>query len=463
MIDLGFLKGQRVAVLGLGKSGLVAAEALRAAGADVRVWDDAEPARATAGRHGLVVQDFHQVGLADAVMLVLSPGIPRGHPQPHPVVENALQTGCPIVVDLDLLGQAQPDAHYIGITGTTGKSTTTALIGHVLRSAGYRCEVGGNLGPPALSLAPLGSDGWYVLELSSYQLETVSAIGWTIGVFLNISPDHLDRYPDMMAYVAAKSRLFDHQPDAATAIIGIDDDWSNAVFYYRSFQGKARVVGISATQPSPAGVYAEDGWLIDDLDGEETRVVDLRCAAALPGAHNCQNAAAAYAAARAAGLAPETIAAALLTFPGLPHRQQLVARKDGIAFVNDSKATNADAALRALVCYDNVYWIVGGRPKPGGLAGLEPALGRVARAFLIGEAADDFAAFLDGIVPTDHCGDLATATAVALDHARAEGRPNPVVLLSPACASFDQFPNFEARGEAFAHVVAALLGGETAP
>jgi UDP-N-acetylmuramoylalanine--D-glutamate ligase len=220
-------------------------------------------------------------------------------------------------------------------------------------------------------------------------------------------------------------------------------------------------VAISAGLPASGGVYVEDGRLIDDLDGEDASVLDLHTAPALPGSHNWQNAAAAYAAARAAGVPREAIAAAIGTFPGLAHRQQLVAEAEGITVVNDSKATNADAALRALVCYDDIYWIAGGRPKPGGLAGVEPALGRVARALLIGEAEEDFAAFLaDHKVPTERCGDLETATAAALARARADGRPHPTVLLSPACASFDQFPNFEARGEAFMRCVRALTHGE---
>ncbi len=459
MIDLGFLAGQTVAVLGLGKSGLAAARSLLSAGAEVRAWDDAANARDAAAVQGIPLADLAAGALDGAAMLVLSPGIPRAWPQPHPAVARALEGGVPVVMDIDLLGRAQREARYIGITGTNGKSTTTALIGHILKRAGFRCEVGGNLGTPALALAPLGADGWYVIELSSYQLETVSDVAWTVAVFLNISPDHLDRYPDMMTYVAAKTRLFDNAAPGATAVIGTDDDWSNAVYYYRSYQGPHRVVPIAVTLPSPGGVWVEDGRLIDGLDGDGTQVLDLAEAPALPGIHNWQNAAAAYAAARAAGVGREAAVAAIRSFPGLRHRQELIAEIGGIRFVNDSKATNADAAVKALACYRPIYWIAGGRPKPGGLAGVEPELGRVAHAFLIGEASDDFAAFLAAQVPpvpTTVCGDLATAVAAAFEQAKGNGRGG-VVLLSPACASFDQYPNFEVRGDAFVKTVRSLL------
>jgi len=459
MTGLGFLAGQTVAVLGLGKSGLTAARALMSAGAEVRAWDDAAKARDAAAGQGVPLADLAAAAVDGAAMLVLSPGIPRAWPEPHPAVARAFEAEVPVVIDIDLLALAQPEARYIGITGTNGKSTTTALIGHILETAGVPCAAGGNLGTPALALPPLGADGWYVLELSSYQLETVSQAAWTIGVFLNISPDHLDRYPDMMTYVSAKTRLFDTPAPDAVAVIGTDDDWSNAVYYYRSHQGPHRVLPIAVTLPCPGGVWVEDGRLIDGLDGDGTMVLDLREAPALPGIHNWQNAAAAYAAARAAGVGREAAVAAIRSFPGLRHRQELVAEIGGIRFVNDSKATNADAAVRALACYRPIYWIAGGRPKPGGLAGVEPELHRVAHAFLIGEASDDFAAFLAAQalpVPTTVCGDLDTAVAAAFEQAGGHGGDG-VVLLSPACASFDQYPNFEARGDAFVRAVRNLL------
>ena len=465
MIDLGFLSGQSVAVLGLGKSGLAAARALHRAGAVVRAWDDTPGPRAAASAESLPVTPLAGDGLAGASMLVLSPGIPRSFPAPHPVVAEALEAGVPIVIDADLLGRAQPDCRFLGITGTNGKSTTTALVGHILAEAGVACAVGGNLGPPCLGLDTLAAGDWYVLELSSYQLETVSAVPWSIGVLLNFSADHLDRYADMDAYVAAKMRLFETAGPGATAIVGVDDPHCHRCFEALSDSGQlGPVIPISALGPIAGGVYVDGGTLIDARAGQAEPVLDLAEAPALPGSHNAQNAAAAYAVARTIGVSRPAIAAALRSFPGLAHRQELVAEIDGIRFVNDSKATNAEAALKALICYAPIYWIAGGRPKPGGLDGIEPGLANVVHAFLIGEAEPAFAAFLAalGAPPVACCGDLETATRAAFDQARRDGHPGAVVLLSPACASFDQFPNFEARGTAFAAVAARLASGSAA-
>ncbi|NBC31042.1 MAG: UDP-N-acetylmuramoyl-L-alanine--D-glutamate ligase [Alphaproteobacteria bacterium] len=465
MIDLGFLSGERVAVLGLGKSGLAAARALHEAGAAVRAWDDKAAARTAAEAAGIPLARLPGEGLDGAAMLVLSPGIPRAHPAPHKAVAAAEAAGVPVVIDADLLARAQPEAKVLGITGTNGKSTTTALVGHILDRAGVPASVGGNLGPPCLGLEPPGPEGWYVLELSSYQLETVSALACRIGVLLNFSADHLDRYPDMEAYVAAKRRLFETAAAGSTAIIGIDDRHSRQV--YTELQavartpgtGPDRIIPISAAGRIAGGVYVDRGRLVDAMHGVPQTVLDLAEAPALPGQHNAQNAAAAYAAARAAGLERTAIAAAMRDFPGLAHRQEPVAEIGGIRFVNDSKATNAEAALKALVCYAPIYWIAGGRPKPGGLAGIEPGLANVAEAFLIGEAEADFTDFLvaHGGVPTTRCGELGTATRAAFEAARRDGREDAVVLLSPACASFDQFANFEERGAAFAETVRGLV------
>ncbi len=457
MIDLGTLAGSTVAVLGLGRSGLATARALAAAGVQPVVWDDAAPARALAEREGLVVADPARNGFGGAAMLVLSPGIRRGHPQPHPVVARALAEGLAIVSDIDLLARAQPAAGYLGITGTNGKSTTTALIGHILASAGVPVAVGGNLGTPALALDPIGAGGWYVIELSSYQLETVSRPQWRIGVLLNITPDHLDRYATMDDYVAAKLNLFRAPPAGAVAVIGVDDSRSRAIWRdLAEGGGQSRVLAISAQGRVPGGVSAAGGVLIDDLDGGAGLILDLRDLPHLPGAHNWQNAAAAYAAARAAGLPPRAIVAGITSFPGLRHRQELVAEIDGIRFVNDSKATNADAAAKALACYQPIYWIAGGRPKTDGIDPLAGRLGPVAQAFLIGEAAPRFRATIGDALPVTMSGMLDRAVEDAFAAARRDGRAGAVVLLSPACASFDQFDNFEARGDAFVAAVRRL-------
>ena len=459
MIDLGFLARQRIAILGLGKSGLATARALAAAGAQPYAWDDAPAARDAAAQAGIAVAELARLDLSRFDALVLSPGVPRGRPAPHPAVLAALTANCPIVNDLDLLAMAQPQARFIGITGTNGKSTTTALIGHILHSAGRPAEVGGNLGTPALALRPLGDDDWYVLEASSYQLETTSLVPWHIGVFLNLSADHLDRYAGMDDYAAAKARLFQARPAGSTAVIGVDDPWSQALAARLAAVDPSHhaTVRISAATEVPGGVFVRDGVLFDGLEGPPRMVADLSPVVSLPGAHNWQNAAAAYAAARAAGIGAEACAAALLSFPGLAHRQQAVDERDGIRFVNDSKATNPDAAAKALSSYGRIYWIAGGRPKQGGLEALAPYLDRVAHAYLIGEASDLFAAFLDGTVSYTRCAALPEAVAAAHRRARRDGAAGAVVLLSPACASFDQFTDFEARGEAFIAAVRAIV------
>jgi UDP-N-acetylmuramoylalanine--D-glutamate ligase len=456
MIDLSHLKGRSVAVLGLGKSGTAAIRALKAAGVEVAAWDDKVAGRSFAEREGVPVRDFAAEGMAGIDLVMLSPGIPRTHPRPHPAVARALEAGSRLVGDIDLLAEALPDAGFLGVTGTNGKSTTTALLQHVFEAAGLDSEAGGNLGPAALGLRPVGPGGWYVLEVSSYQLETITEVPWSIGVFINITPDHLDRYPDMAGYVAAKTRLLDGIRPGGTAVIGVDDDYSRTVFAKTRARPEIRVIPISAERAVEGGVFVRDFVLHDATEGEARAVLDLRQAPALPGAHNGQNAACVWAAARAAGVAEDVLAAAIRTFPGLAHRQQLVGTIGGIRFVNDSKGTNPDAAAKALGSYDTIYWIAGGRPKEGGLEAVDPYLPRVAQAFLIGEGAPKFAAHLDGKVPYQRSTDLDAAIEAAYRAAKADGAADAVVLLSPACASFDQFANFEARGEAFAASVKGL-------
>ncbi|MCB9948933.1 MAG: UDP-N-acetylmuramoyl-L-alanine--D-glutamate ligase [Rhodospirillaceae bacterium] len=461
MIPLDFLAGQKVAVLGLGRSGLPTAEALARSGATVLAWDDDALQRQKAAAHGISVADLTTVDLTGIETMVLSPGIPRRLPAPHPAIDRMLAHGVDVRSDIDLLASAQPEARYLGVTGTNGKSTTTALIGHILRSAGVRAEVGGNLGTGACALEPLAAGQWYVLELSSYQLETVSLVAWDVGVFLNITPDHLDRYAGMEDYVAAKRRLFQVRKPGHVAVVGVDDDWCRMLAdQLRAVGGDHRVVPVSVERPVADGVWVNDGRLVDDAYADRCGVMDLAQAPSLPGRHNWQNAAAAYAAARAVDIDAETIADAIRSFPGLRHRQQQVATVEGISFVNDSKATNPDAAAKALACYGPIYWIAGGRAKEGGLDELNPWLGSIAHAFLIGEATDKFDRYLAGRVPVSRCGTLDRAIAEAFAAARqakaAGASGTPVVLLSPACASFDQFRSFEERGDRFVAAVGDL-------
>ena len=459
MIRIPDIDGLPVAVLGLGVSGLTAAKALAGSGAALLAWDDDEARREAAEQAGIAIHDLRICDWKLVRTLVLSPGIPHRFPAPHPIAEAAMAAGCEIVGDIELLGRAQRRARYIGITGTNGKSTTTALVGHILQSDGQAIEVGGNLGPPVLNFEPLGAEGTYVLEMSSYQLERTRTITFDVAVLLNISPDHLDRHGGLEGYIAAKRRIFAGQGSRCTAIVGIDDEHSRKIYGELANEGAQRLIPISSTGPVRGGVYALDGILYDDIDGGNTIAADLRDIATLPGAHNWQNAAAAYAAAVAGGASSAAAAASLAGFRGLPHRQEIVAVIDGAAYINDSKATNADAASKALGCYPRIYWIAGGQAKEGGIEPLRPYFPRIVHAYLIGEAAGDFAKTLVGSVDCTETGDLDTAVAAAhMAAANDTGEPKPTVLLSPACASFDQFPNFAARGEHFRALVEALPG-----
>ncbi len=457
MIQLPSISQKPVVVLGLGRSGLASARALLASGNSCWAWDDNPSARATAQADGIALTDLTRCELSETDTLVLSPGIPHTYPAPHPLVERARAAGCEVIGDGELLARAGLDAGYVGITGTNGKSTTTALVGHILKAAGLDCEVGGNLGVPVLELRPLGADGIYVLEMSSYQLELVRSLKFQVAVLLNISPDHLDRHGGIEGYVASKKLIFRDQDKGATAVVGVDDEASREIFAALAAQGGAKAIPVSGSQRASGGVFALAGKLYDDTDGGgDEPVLDLAGARALPGEHNAQNAAAAYATARALGVDPATACDAIRTFPGLAHRQEIVGVVHGVSYVNDSKATNPEAAARALACYESIYWIAGGRAKQGPLTALEPYLGRVRHAFLIGEATEVFADALDGRVAVSRAGTLDAAVAAAQAAARRDGAAGAVVLLSPACASFDQFKNFEVRGDAFRRLVETL-------
>ncbi|MBF0354470.1 MAG: UDP-N-acetylmuramoyl-L-alanine--D-glutamate ligase [Alphaproteobacteria bacterium] len=455
MIGLPFLNGHVAAVMGLGRSGLSAAKALLASGAEVWAWDDKEETRVLAESQGIPLVNLATCDWMKPEILVWSPGIPHTWPRPHPIAEKARKAGRPILCDIDLLLRARSEASYVAITGTNGKSTTTSLIGHIFKRAGRKVAVGGNLGTPALDLAPLERPGTYVLELSSYQLELVPSAGFGVAVLLNVTPDHLGRHNGMEGYVAAKRRIFDHQPPPATAIVGIDDEHGRRICEELKSLAR-RVVPISSETRVAGGVHATGGLLIDDRQGLNESVIDLNSVRSLPGRHNWQNAAAAYAAATESGLEQGAIVEAIRSFPGLAHRQEFIGIKDGIRFVNDSKATNADAAEKALVCYDAIYWIAGGQAKEGGINSLAPHFSRIRHAFLIGEATPAFAKTLEGRVGFTQCGDLATATRAAHAMAMQERIDGGVVLLSPACASWDQFKSFEERGDRFRDLVSEL-------
>ncbi len=463
MIPITEYAGRDVAVFGLGRTGLSAARALAAGGARVHAWDDSEATRERAEAAGITLSDINKRDWQQFAALILSPGVPYRYPQPHRIVRMAEAMDVPVVGDMELFAravQALPQRgrpKVIGITGTNGKSTTTALIGHILKRAGRDARVGGNIGQGVLDMEPLHANAIYVLELSSYQLDLVHSLHCDVSVFLNISPDHLDRHGGMDGYVAAKKRIFQNQQPGDTAVVGIDDEHSQAVAMGLK-RGPARVMQVSSDFALGRGVSAIEGRLFDSLTGKAVRVGDLGRAEALPGSHNHQNAAAAYAACRALGLDPAVIMAGIESFSGLPHRLELVAREANVRFINDSKATNAQAAIQALRTFPRIYWIAGGQAKAEGIAPLEPLFARVAHAYLIGEAEEAFAQTLRGRAPVRRCGTLQAAVEAAYKDAAASGEPDAVVLLSPACASFDQFKDFEARGEAFRRAVAGVTG-----
>ncbi len=455
MIPFASFANRTVAVFGLGRSGLSAARALMAGGASVWAWDDSAERRRDADRLGVPLRDLYRADWAGVAALVLSPGVPLTHPRPHETVERARAAGVEVIGDVELFLRTLPSARIVGITGTNGKSTTTALLGHILESCGRAVEAGGNLGTPVAELGELGYDGIYVLELSSYQIDLTPSLRPDVAVLLNIAPDHLDRHGDLAGYAAVKRRVFDGQAAGATAVIGVDDSYCRAIHDDLRAQGRHRLMPVAVVERDiDNGIHVIDGELYDSR-GAGGRVADLRRALCLPGAHNWQNAAAAYAAARALGLESDEIVDAILTFPGLAHRMERVAEIGGVVYVNDSKATNADAVARALASYDIIYWVAGGLAKEGGIAGLAGYFARIRHAYLIGRAANDFAAVLGDAVPHTVAGDLATAVDLAARQAEAEGQAGAVVLLSPACASFDQFADFEARGDAFRELVLA--------
>jgi len=462
MNALSFLDGQTVAVMGLGKSGGATLRALTAAGVNALAWDDQPEAREVALHDGFTLVDLASADWSHIDLAVWSPGIPHVHPKPHPAAVAARRAGVPLICDIELLARAHLAPRYVGITGTNGKSTTTTLIGHILQAGRGPVAVGGNLGTPALELPDLGLDGTYVLELSSYQLELIDQTRFDVAVLLNITPDHLARHGGMEGYIEAKSSIFGKLRAQSTAVIGVDDEACREIHETLTHKRGITLRAISAERFVKGGISAADGILVDDSHGGAEPVVDLREIASLPGRHNWQNACAAYATARACGMDREQIVAGLRSYPGLHHRQELVAIIDGVRYVNDSKATNADAAEKAMVCYDSIYWIAGGQAKEGGIESLRPLFPRVRGAFLIGEAAQSFGQTLAGQAPVEQCGTLEVAVGRARDAALRDKIGGAVVLLSPACASWDQFKSFEHRGDRFRELVGQLAGERSA-
>jgi len=462
MIPVRGFEGKRVAVFGLGRTGLTAARALKAGGAELALWDENPASREAAVAEQFPLVDLRAADWSSFDALMLSPGVPLTHPEPHWTVEMAKAAGVEILGDIELFARtvnAAPEhkrPKVIAITGTNGKSTTTALIGHMLTAAGRDARIGGNIGYGVLGLDDMHGGAVYVLEVSSYQLDLTSSLKPDVAILLNITPDHLDRHGGMDGYVAAKRRVLLNQGKGDTAVIGVDDAYGQQICTEITAANRRTIVPISSRTAIGRGVYALQGMLYDATGERVLEVADLERVPSLPGRHNAQNAAAAYAAVRALGVSVEDAATGLVTFPGLAHRMETVAVIDGVRFVNDSKATNADAARQAMSSYSRFYWIAGGRPKAGGIDDLTDLFPRIAEAYLVGEAADGFARKLKGRASYHVSKTIDAAVAAAFAAAKAAGG-EAVVLLSPACASFDQFPDFEVRGEAFRTAVLGLL------
>ncbi|USQ94651.1 UDP-N-acetylmuramoyl-L-alanine--D-glutamate ligase [Caulobacter sp. RL271] len=464
MIPVRGFEDKTVAVFGLGRTGLTAARALIAGGAKVALWDEKPASREAAAAEGFPVVDLEAADWSQFAALMLSPGVPLTHPKPHWTVEKAKAAGVEILGDVELFARtvnaapAHKRPKIIAITGTNGKSTTTALIGHLCASAGRDTRIGGNIGLGVLGLEDMHGGAVYVLELSSYQLDLTSSLHPDAVVLLNISPDHLDRHGGMDGYIAAKRRIFLNQGKGDTAIIGVDDPWCQQICTEITAANRRTIWPISAGKAMGRGVYALQGVLYDATGERVVEVADLLRARSLPGRHNWQNAAAAYAAARAIGIPMHDAVDGLMSFPGLAHRMETVGRIGKVRFVNDSKATNADAARQAMSSYPKFYWIAGGVAKAGGIEDLKDLFPRIAKAYLIGEAAQPFSWTLAGKADVVLSGTLEKAVQQAYADAAASGE-DAIVLLSPACASFDQFSDFEARGEAFRAAVGGLVGG----
>jgi UDP-N-acetylmuramoylalanine--D-glutamate ligase len=461
MIPVTSFAGKKVALFGLGGSGLASAQALVAGGAEVVAFDDSAASLEKARAVGITTEDLRNIDWSKISVLLLAPGVPLNHPSPHWSVGLANNARVEVVGDVELFCRERrkvaPYSPFVAITGTNGKSTTTALIHHLLVSAGRSADLGGNIGTAVLTLEAPSADHAHVVECSSYQIDLAPTLDPRVGILINVSEDHLDRHGSLEHYAAVKERLVAGvQPDG-TAVIGVDDEYCAAAAERMAAKGK-NVVRISVRRRLPEGIYAENGEIFRATGGKTQPIASLHDIGSLRGLHNAQNAACAAAAALALGLDGVAIQKGLRSFPGLAHRMEQVGRKGSVLFVNDSKATNADSAAQALASFTDMFWIAGGKPKTGGISSLSGFFPRISKTYLIGEAAGDFARTLDGKVAYEMAGTLDRAVLAAARDAAASGLKEPVVLLSPACASFDQYRNFEVRGDKFRELVLAIPG-----
>jgi UDP-N-acetylmuramoylalanine--D-glutamate ligase len=461
MIPITSFAGKTVAVFGLGGSGLASCHALKAGGAEVIAGDDSADNVVKAAQSGFITADLRTVSWANFAALILTPGVPLTHPVPHWSLLAARQAGVEVIGDIELFCRERrrhaPDAPFVAITGTNGKSTTTALIAHLMQVAGYDTQMGGNIGTAILSLEPPRMGRVHVIEMSSYQIDLSPSLDPLVGILLNISEDHIDRHGTLEHYAAVKERLVAGVQPRGTSVVGVDDGWCRNIADRIERSGK-RVVRISVKNPLADGIYVEHEAILRAAGGARSEVARIGGIGSLRGLHNAQNAACAAACAMALGVGLDVLQNGLRSFPGLAHRMEQVGRRDNVLFVNDSKGTNSDAAAHALASFADIFWIAGGRPKLGGISGLAEYFPRIRKAYLIGEAAAEFAGTLGDRVPHELSQTLDVAVASAARDAAASGIADPVVLLSPACASFDQYRNFEIRGAKFRELVMALPG-----
>ena len=452
-----------VAVFGLARTGLGAVRALVAGGTSVIAWDDSSTARELGSQAGAEIMPWREWPWEKIAALVLSPGVPLTHPKPHGVVEHANNARVPVIGDVELFAREirpNPDlpgkSPVIAITGTNGKSTTTALVGHILKQCGFEAQIGGNIGKSVLELTAPSPRTVYVLEMSSFQIDLAPGLVPDVALLSNLSPDHIDRHGSMENYAAIKARLMRQTARDGQVLIGVDDEYSSAIFTQLTSAGGALAHPVSVGKVLGRGIFVVDGVLYDATGGRAAKVMDMGAAIHLPGAHNWQNAALAYGAVKPFVSDVKAIADAIASFPGLAHRMEDVGHIGNAVFINDSKATNADATARALAVYPDIFWIAGGKPKEGGIEPLSGFFPRIRKAYLIGEAAGQFARTLDGKALYEMSGTLDVAVASAAADAAASAAEAPVVLLSPACASYDQFKDFEQRGDVFRSLVARL-------
>lgn len=467
MIRATTFAGNTVAVFGLGGSGTVAVRSLLAGGAQVAAWDDSEAGRTAAANAGLPVVDLSTADWSQFSSLVLAPGVPLTHPEPHWTVAKAKSANVEIIGDVEIFARERaahaPNAPFIAITGTNGKSTTTALTAHILSYAGYDVQMGGNIGVAVLQLEPPATRRFHVVELSSFQIDLTPTLVPTVGVLLNVTPDHLDRHGTIENYARVKEHLI---TGATIAAVGVDDAYCVDILKCRVAAGGAAIAFSAKHKLAPGYSMLGDEIVCANREGLAIKLGNLAGISTLRGSHNAQNALAAVAAVREALTAlglPADIdwQGALSSFGGLAHRMEEIGRLGSILLINDSKATNADSTEKALLSFPrDCYWILGGKPKDGGIETLAPYFPGIAKAYLIGAATEEFAASLEGKVAYERCGTLDVAVAAATRDAQASTAAQPIVLLSPACASYDQFKNFEVRGDAFRALVAALPGIE---